>query len=67
MSVRRWTRNISFKLTVFAALIIVFLVMTNTSKNRHQGLVKCVRQGHNAVIYDLENNEYVCYDIEVFK
>lgn len=64
-----WHRNNPLEFTVVVTLIavalLVFIVMFSqvyTNNKRHKELVKCVRQGYNAVIYDGEQGEYICYN-----
>lgn len=74
MKVLAWYRSYELEFTVVATLVVVMLSaatvmfsLAYVNDKRHKELVKCVRQGHNAVIHDLENNEYVCYDKGVLK
>lgn len=69
MKIVKWYRNYQLEFTVVVVLVVVMLSaatvmfsLAYVNDKRHKELVKCVRQGYNAVIYDREQDEYICYN-----
>lgn len=74
MKAPTWYRNYQLEFTVVAVLVVVMLSaatvmfsLAYANDKHHKELVKCVRQGHNAVIYDRKQDEYICYNKGVLK